>query len=126
MRMQLVKDGESFPRWLMAWIIVSIASAIALSLVTAMHLISAVMALGIWSVITFGAGVLLRYRLPDTSASLKSHRRFILIYAGCGVFAASKAITAGWSKDDTIGVFILVGVLVLCTFNYFQRKKSVA
>jgi len=126
MRMQLVKNGESSTRGLMVWIVVSMASAVALSLVAVMHLISAVMAAGIWSVITFGAGVLLRHRIPDTSASLRSHRRFILIYAGCGVFAASEAVTAGWTRDDTVGVFILVSVLLLCTFNYFQRKKSVA
>jgi len=123
--MQLTSDKSS-KRVVAIWITVSLLSALGFCLIAALHLISVVMAFGIWSVLTFGVGVLLNRLQPNVRISLTAHRRLIFIYAGCGVFAGSKAIAIGWTKDDTVGLSALICVWVIFMVSYFQRKKTTA
>lgn len=125
MRMQIV-GGKLSRRPLTILIVVSAASAFALSLVAVMHLLSPMMAVGIWSVLTLAVGALLRYQQADTQFSSVAHRRFILIYAVCGVFAASRALIAGWTRDDTVGLSIYISVLILGVVLYTQKRKTAA
>jgi hypothetical protein len=111
-------------RMLVVWVAVLFGTLICGTTLVAGHFLSlgAAMILGI--VVCGLAASILVLKRSDRPASLGDHLRLIWIYVGIGVLALVKAFLRGWTRDDTIGVVVLIGLLTLFVIAYRQRKTK--
>jgi len=95
------------------------------AVLVARHMISNVLAVVV-AIGVCGFGAILTVRSKSNNAVPGTAlRRLLYIYAAFGLLAAGKALTAGWTTDDTIGPATLLVILtVLGVVIVLKQRKN--
>jgi hypothetical protein len=110
------------------WIVfgsVCLGVLFSVAVLVARHMISNVLAVVVAiGVCGFGAILTVRSKSNNTAQGT-ALRRLVYIYAAFGLLAAGKALTAGWTTDDTIGLTTLLVILtVLGIVIVLKQRKN--
>jgi hypothetical protein len=107
------------------WIVfgtVCLGALLCVGVLVAKHMISSgfavVLAIGVCAL-----AAVFTIRSKNNGAQSSPVRRLIYIYVAFGLLASGKALIAGWTTDDAIGLTILLVILTALVIVFKQRRN---